>query len=125
MMARDHIKSRASFKSEVWTGKRRSVELVREKASWLCLLGADLESSELGSGGESGFSIIRGTPFDSGLADDTVASGSTVVSFVIAEGPVGSKLPSSDSAVCSGSKARAVVGAANPSKIKSPRISAT
>ena len=59
------------------------------------------------------------------LADDTVASGSPAVSFIIVVSPVGSKLPSSDPAVCSRSKASAVVEAANPSKIKSPRISAT
>ena len=125
MMAGDRIKSRASFKSDDWTGKRESTELVRAKASWPCSLSVDLESSELASGGGSGFSMIRGTQFDSGLADDTVASGSPVVSFVISEGSVGSKLQSLDPAVCSGSKARAVVGAVNPSKIKSPRISAT
>ena len=116
-MARDRIKSKASFTSEVWTGKRESVELGRAKASWPCSLGVDLESLELASGGESGFPMISGTQFDSRLANDIVASGSSVVSFVIAEGPVGSKLPSSDSAVCSGSMAIAVVGAVNPKLI--------
>src|SRR5215216_7121503 len=95
-MATDRIKSRASFKSEVWTGKRKSVELGRAKASWPCSPGVDLESSELASGGEFGFPMIGGTQFDSRLADDTIPSGSPVVSFIIAEGPVGSKLPSLD-----------------------------
>ena len=91
-MARDHIKSRASFKSEVWTGKRESVELGRAKASWPCSLDVDLKSSELAFGGESGFPMIGATMFDSWLADDTVPSGSPVVSSIVAESPVGSKL---------------------------------
>src|SRR5215216_5605317 len=124
-MARDRIKSRASFKSEVSTRKQKSAELGRAKASCPCSPGVDLKSSELASRGESGFPMIGGAQFDSGLADDTIPSGSPVVSFIIAESPVGSKLPSSDPVVCFGSKARAVVEVANPSKIKSPRISVT
>src|SRR5215216_1288841 len=95
-MATDRIKSRASFKSEVWTGKRKSAELGREKASWPCSPGVDLESSELASGGESGFPKIGGTQFDSGLANDAVPSRYPVVSFIIAKSTVGSNLPSSD-----------------------------
>ena len=123
-MVRDRIKFKASFKSEVWTRKRESVGLAGVKASWPCLLGAELESSDLESGGESGF-LTRGARFDSGFANDAVPSGSPAVSSIIAESPAGSKLPSSDLVVCSGSNARAVVWAANPSKIKSPRILAT
>src|SRR5215216_6453610 len=117
-MARDRIKSRASFKSEVSTRKQKSAELGKAKASWPCSPSVDLESSELASGGESGFPMTGGTQFDSELADDTVPSGSLVVSFIIAESPVGSKLPSSDLVVCTGSKARAVVEPTKPSKIK-------
>ena len=94
-------------------GERESAGLAGMKASWPCSLGVDFESSDLEFGGESGF------------ADDAVPSGSPVVSSIIADSPAGSKLPSSDLVVCSGPKARAVVGAANPSKIKSPWISAT
>ena len=94
-MVRDRIKSRSSFKSEDWTGKRESAELVRAKASWPCTLGVDFESLELESRDESGLSMIGGTQSDSGLAQDTMSSGSPIVSF-IAESPAGSKLPSSD-----------------------------
>ena len=123
-MARDRIKSRASFKSEGWTGKGESAGLARAKASWPHFLGAGFESSELDFGGESGLSMIGATQPDYGLAEDKIASGSPIVSFVV-ESPAVFKLPSSDLAVCSRSKARAVVGATNPSKIKCPRISET
>ena len=59
-MARDRIKSKASFKSEVWTGKRESVELGGTEVSWPSSHDVDLESSELVSGGESGFMMIEG-----------------------------------------------------------------
>ena len=94
-MARDRIKSRASFKSEAWMCKRESAGLAEVRASWLCLFGMDLESSDLESGGESGLSMIGGTRSDSEFAVDTIASGPSIVQFA-AESPVGSKLPSSD-----------------------------
>ena len=84
----------------------------------------DFESSDLESEVESVLSMIGGTWTDSEFAVDMIASGSLIMRFAT-ESPVGSTLPSSDLMVCSGSKARAAVGAANPSKIKSPRISAT
>ena len=121
-MARDRIKSRVSFKSEVWTGKRESARLARVKTSWPCLLGMDFESTDLESRGESGLSRIGGTRSDSELVTDIIASESSIVWFA-AESPVGSKLPYL--VVCSESEARVVVGVVNPSKIKSPRISMT
>ena len=75
---------------------------------------ADFEGSELVSGGESGFLMTAG---------DAILSGSPVLSSIAAENPAGSRLPSSGLVTHSGSKARAVVGAANPWKFKSPRIS--
>ena len=123
-MARDRIKSKASFKSEVWTWKRESAGLAGVKASWPCLLGMDFESSDLESGGESGLSMIGGTRSDFVFAMDIIASGSSIVRFA-AKSPAGSKLPSSDLTTRSGSKAGAAIGAANPSKIKSPQMSTT
>ena len=123
-MARDRIKSRASFKSEVWTLKRESAGLTGVKASWPCLLSVDFKSSDWESGGESGLSMIGRTWSNPRFAVDTVAFGSSIERFV-AESPVSSRHPSSDLVVCSVFKARAVIGAANPSKIKSPRITAT
>ena len=100
-MARDHIRSRALFKSEVWTGKQESMELGEAGASWPCSLNMDLESSEWVSGGESGLLTTGGGRFDSGLADDAVLSGSSATSSIVAESPEGSKLPSLDPVVCS------------------------
>ena len=57
-MARDRIKSRASFKSEVSIGKRKFTRLAGVKTSWPCLLVVDFESSDLESEGESGLSMI-------------------------------------------------------------------
>ena len=119
-MARDRIKSRASFKSEVWTGKRESVELGRTEVPWPNRHDADLESSELVSGGESGFVRIEGAWHNSGPADDVIPFGSPVSSSIAAEGS--SKLPSSDLMMCSGSKARAVVGAAVGVKTGGSRV---
>ena len=110
-MARDRIKSRASFRSEVWTGKRESAGLAGVRASCPRLLDADLENLDLESEGESDTLVTRGARFVFGLADDAIPSRSPVASSIIAGSPVGSKLPSSDLAVCSGSQARAVVGA--------------
>ena len=121
----DHIKSRASFRSEVWTERRESVGPAGVRASWPRPLDVDLESSDLESEGESGTLATWGARFDLGFADDAVPSRSPVAGSIIACNPAGSKLPSSDLVVCSGSKARAAVGAANPLKIKFPQISAT
>ena len=96
----------------------------KAKTSWPRSLAADLESPELESGDVSSLSRTRGVRLDSGLADGTALSGSAVASSIIVESPVDSKLPSSDLAVCSGSRARAAVGVANPSKVKSPQKSA-
>ena len=126
MMTRDHIRSKALFKSEVLTGKQESVErggtevpwpsscdtnleslelvsggesagLARVRASWLCLFDADLESSDMESGGESRLLMIGGTWTDSEFVVDTITSGSSIMRFAAAS-PVGSKL--SESALC-------------------------
>ena len=107
MMARDRIKSKASFKSEVWTGT---------EVPWPSSHDADLQGSELVFGEETGFVMIAG---------DATLSGFPVLSSKAAESPAGSRLPSSDLVTRSGSKAGAVVGAMNPWKMKSPRISVT
>jgi hypothetical protein len=83
------------------------VKLGRAETSWPCSLGAGLESSELAFRGKFGPPKIGGILFDSRPADNEIASEFPVVNFVIAESPVGSKLPSSDKMVRSGSKARA------------------
>ena len=77
---------------------------------------ADSEGSEPVSGEESGAMTV---------ASDTISSGSPVLDLVAADSPAGSRIPSSDLVMCTGSKARAEVGVVNPWKIKSPRISAT
>ena len=111
-------------------------------------MAVDLESSELMSRGDYGFPMTGRVPFDSGSADGVVASGSPARSSVMGESPVGFILPSSHEVVRLGSKAEAdtsvdpwtgsdsrsegplsygwgaAAEAANPSKIKSPRISA-
>ena len=107
MIAKDHIKSRASFKSEVWMGT---------VVPWPDSHDANFEGSELVSGEELGFVMTAG---------GAILSGSPVLSFIALESPAGSKLPSSDLVTRSESKAGAVVGAMIPWKIKSPRISAT
>ena len=95
-MARDRIKSRASFRSEVWTENQGSAGLTGARASWPRPLDADLESSDLESDGESSTLATRGARFVFGFADDDVQSGSPVASSIIARSPAGSKLPSSD-----------------------------
>ena len=107
MMARDRIKSKATFKSEVWMGT---------EVPELSLHDGDFKDSEPVFGEESGLEMTAG---------DTILFDSPVLSSIAAESPAGSRLPSSDLVTRSGSKAGAVVGAANPWKIKSPRISAT
>ena len=119
-MERDRIKSRASFRSEVWTGKREFMGAAGVRASWPRSLDADLENSDLESEGESGTLATRVARFVFGFADGAVPSRSPVASSIIAGSLAGSKLLSSDLVICSGSKARAAVRAANPSKIKSP-----
>ena len=104
-MVSDRIKSRASFKGEGWTEKRESVGLSGVGVPWRRPPDTNLESSNLESGGVSG--------------------ASPAASSISAESPAGSRLPSSDLSAYSRSKARAVIEAANPSKIKSPRILAT
>src|SRR3989337_270836 len=100
-MARDRIKSRASLKGEDWMGRPKSLALGEVKASWPCLLVVELKSSELASGDESGSPVVKGIRFDSGLADDAISSGSSVVSSMIAESPAGSKTPPPDPGICS------------------------
>ena len=68
---------------------------------------ADLKSSELTSGGESGFPMIGRALFDSRPADNMVTSGSPAGNSIVGEGPMGFILPSLDRVVRSGSKARA------------------
>ena len=93
-MARDRIKSRASFKSEIWTGKRGSVVLGGIEVPWPSSHDADLESLELVSGGESDFLRIEGSWHNPGPSGDAIPSSSPVSSFIAAEGPARSKLPS-------------------------------
>ena len=119
-MARDRIRSRASLKGKDWTERQEFFALSEAKASWSRFTSTTLESAKLGPGLKSGPSVMGGVWHGSMLADDTVLSGSAVVSSVIVVSPVDSKLPSSDLVVCFRSKARAAVGGANPSKIKSP-----
>lgn len=105
-MARDCIKSRASFKSELWIGKRESVEEGGTEVPWPSSYDADLESSELVSEGESDSMRIEGAWRDSRPAGDAIPSGSPVSGSIAIESPTGFKLPSSDLVVRSGSKAR-------------------
>ena len=123
-MARDRIKFRALVKVEVWTGKRESMERGRTGVCWPSSCNTDLESSESVLGGESGSMRIEGAWRDSRPAGDLTPSGSIVQGSIAAESPVGFKLPSSDLVVHFGSSARAVIGAANPCKIKSLLMSA-
>ena len=106
-MVRDHIKSKASLRSEGRTGNRGPAELGMVHDTWLFSKSVDLDSSELASRGEFGSPIIGRVLLDSRLAEDIVASGPPTKSSVVGESPVGFKLPSSDELVCSGSKARA------------------
>ena len=115
-MMRDRIKSRASLKGEVWPGRRESVEYGRKETPWPSTHDASSEGSKLVSEEESGFVMV---------ASDTTFSGSPILGLVAAASPACSRSSSSDLATCSGSKAKAEVGVANPWKIKSPRTSAT
>ena len=112
-MTRDHIKSRASLKGEVWSGRKETVEYGGKKTPWPSSHDADSEGSEPVFGEESGFMMIVG---------DVVSSGSPVLGLIATESPAGSGIPSSNLVTCSGFKARAEVGVTNPWKIKSPRI---
>ena len=91
-MARDRIRSRASFKSKVWMGTGDP---------WPNSHDADFQGSDLVSGEGSGLVMIAG---------DAILSGFPGLSSKAAESPAGSRLPSSDLMTCSGSKAGAVVG---------------
>ena len=123
-MARDYIKSRASFKSGIGTGKQESMERGRTGVPWPSSYDTDLESSEVVHRGESGLMRMEGAWSDSGPSGETIPSVSPVLSSMAAESLACSKLPSSDSTKSSGSEAKAAVEATNPWKIKSPRISA-
>ncbi len=101
VLMRDRIRSKALFKSGVWTWSEVSGPSSHD---------AGLHFSEVVSGEESGLAMIAG---------DAILS---VLSSKAAESPTGSRLPSSNLMMCSGSKARAVVEAVNPWKIKYPRI---
>ena len=87
-----------------------------KETPWPSSHDADSEGLEPVSGEEPSFMMV---------ASDTTSSGSPVLGLVAADTPAGSGIPSSDLAMCSGSKARAEVGVVNPGKIKSPQISAT
>ena len=115
-MTRDHIKSRASLKGEVWPERREPVECGKRETPWPNSHDANSEDSEPVSGEGSGFVMV---------VSDATSSGSPVLGLVAVDSPAGSVIPSSDLAMRSGSKARAEVGVVNPWKIKSPRISAT
>ena len=114
-MTRDRIKSRASFKGEVWPERREPVEYGDRETPWPNSHDADSEDSEPMSGEGFGFMMV---------ASDATSSGSPVLDLVAADSPAGSGIPSSDLATRPGSKARAEVGVVNPWKIKSPQISA-
>ena len=77
------------------------------------------------SGGDSGSMRTEEAWHDSRPAGDAIPSGSLVSGSIAVESAAGFKLPSLDLVVCSRSKAKVVIGAANPGKIKSPRMSAT
>ena len=70
-MARDCIKSRASFRSKVWTEKREFSEKTGVRSSWPRLLVADLESLDLKFEGESSALATRGVRFVFGLAESS------------------------------------------------------
>ena len=78
---------------------------------------AGSQGSELDIGGESEVLLMQ-MPYK--LESTCSSSAAESVSPVM-----GSSLPSSGDLICSGFKARAEVGVANPWKIKSPQISAT
>ena len=103
-MTRDHIKSKASLKGEVWLGRRESVEYGGKETPWPSSHDADSEGSESVSGEESGFMMV---------ASDTTSSGSPVLGLMAADSPACSGSPSSDQAIRSVSKSTAEVGGAN------------
>ena len=87
-----------------------------KETPWPSSHDADSEGSGLVSAVESGFMMA---------ASDTTSPDSPVLGVAAADSLAGLVIPSLDQAMCSGSKARAEVGVANPWKIKSPRMSAT
>ena len=104
-MARDRIKSKASFKSEGRTGDRGPTGLGTADFR-LCSPDAGLESSKFASSGGFGCPMIGRVLFDSSPAEDIATSGSLEKISIIGEGPVGFRYPSSEEVVCLGSKAR-------------------
>ena len=115
-MTRDHIKSRASLKGEVWLGRRGFVEYGGKETPWSNSHNADSEGPEPVSGEGSGYVMV---------ASDATSTGSPVLGLVAADSPAGSRSPSSGMTTRSGYKARAEVGVTNPWKIKSPQTSVT
>ena len=104
-MTRDHIKSRASLKGEVWPERREPVEYGERETPWPSSHNADPDGLEPVPGEGSGFMMV---------ASDTTSSGSPVLGLVAADSLEGSGIPSSDLAMRSGSKAMAEVGVVNP-----------
>ena len=104
-MARDRIKSRASFKSEVRTGKRESVELGEIEVPWPSSHNADSESLEPASGEEYGLVMVAGDP---------ASFGSPILGLGATDSPAGLEIPFLVLARRSESKARAEVGVVNP-----------
>ena len=84
-MARDRIKSRASFRSENWTGGRGSAELGLVNVARPCSMNTDLRSLELTYRGESGFLMTERALFKSGSADGAITSGSPPGSSLMGE----------------------------------------
>ena len=97
-MTRDRIRSKASFKSGVQIGLEVSGPSSHD---------AGLQGSEVVSGEVPGLLMIAG---------DAILSGFPVLSSKAAESTTGSRLPSSDLMTRSGSKAGAMVEAANPGR---------
>ena len=112
-MARERIKFGASFKGEVWTGRRESMERGGTGVPWPSSYNTDLESSELVYGGESGLMRIEGSWSDSGPAGETIPSISSVLSSMAVKRPTGSKLPSLDLVRSSRSEVGTTVGVAS------------
>ena len=104
-MTGDGIKSRASLKGEVCPERRESVEYGGKEIPWPSSHGADSEGSEPVYGEGSGFMKV---------ASDTTSFGSPVLGLVSEDDLAGSRIPSSDLAMHSGSKAGAEVGVVNP-----------
>ena len=94
----------------------RSKDGLSELAGLFATIRPIVEEPEEVSGEWSSFVMV---------ASDATSTVSPVLGLVAADSPAGSRSPSSDMAMHSGSKAGAGVGVMNPWKIKSPRTSAT